>query len=230
MTALNASRRIQSTKRFATSNIFVDELLKKHTRWFFDEKEALKYRGSWKSVFQNDNPIDLEIGIGSGQHLAKYGQRNPNRNLIGLELQYKPLLQSIRQIRSQNISNAIVIRYHGNLLEDLFAENELSDVFMYFLDPWPKKKHHKNRLIQSDFLKTLSFIQKKEGNIYCKTDHPAYFEWIEHHVQNSNYKATFRTRDLFNSSPYKNNISTQFENLWSSKGLNIHFLSAKNLS
>ncbi len=228
MSALNASRHIKPTKELATSNPVIEKRLKSYSDWFFDERDALRYKGHWKNMFQNDNPIDLEIGIGSGWHFSNYCRHHPNRNLIGIDLQYKPLLQSLRRIKTKNINNAIVVRYHGSLLQDLFEKCELSDVFMYFLDPWPKKKHFKNRLIQNCFLKTLSSLQKIGGCIYFKTDHPAYFEWTKNHIENSNYNIDFCTRDLFNSSYYQKNISTQFEDLWVSKGLNIHFLSATN--
>jgi len=228
MSALNASKFMNKTKDLAVPSPIVKELFSTYSAWAIDETDAPQSKGKWCHVFGNAQPIDLEIGIGSGLHFAKYCLKNVNRNLIGLELKYKPLLQSIRRAKNVGTSNGIVIRYHGNLLTQIFAENELSNIFIYFLDPWPKKKHHKNRLVQAEFLKELSYVQRSDSKVYIKTDHPGYFDWIEQHIQDSRYKVIERTRDLFNSPYSHKNIITQFEELWNSKGLNINYLCAEN--
>lgn len=193
----------------------------------FEEEESLGLKGQWLSrVFQNQNPMDLEIGTGNGAFLAHQALHNPNRNLLGIEIKYKCLLQTVRRAESLGLTNTRLIRFHANLIDALFVDNEVDNVYVFFPDPWPKKKHFKNRLIQEDFLQSLYRIQKEGSFLEFKTDNADYFEWAVERVQKSPYKIQRLTQDLHNSEWNAENFRTHFENLWTSKGLKVHLFRA----
>src|SRR3954468_15125842 len=97
----SAQLRVSSTKTIPKPNEYVLALLGEYSPWSYDEERAPTFRGQWRAnafgVLEN-MPVDLEIGTGNGLHFAHHAARYPERCLIGLELRYKPLIQSIRRV------------------------------------------------------------------------------------------------------------------------------------
>jgi tRNA (guanine-N7-)-methyltransferase len=101
---------------------------------------------------------------------------------------------------------------------------EVNNTYIYFPDPWPKKRHHKNRLIQLDFLHTLFDIQKKGSFLEFKSDNLEYFDWTVERLKRSPYKIERLTNDLHNSEWSQENFQTHFEKLWTSKGIKTNLV------
>lgn len=190
--------------------------------YFFDEQEAYEFKGEWnKRVFKVDEntPLDLEIGTGNGFFFAHHTFQNPDRRLIGIEIKYRCLYQTLRRMQSMDCTNGVGVRVHAAEVEKMFSAGELDNVYIFFPDPWPKRKHHKNRLIQLDFLRAVYDIQKPGSFFEFKTDNPEYFEWTLERLKKSPYKIERLTYDLHNSEWSGENFQTHFEKLWTSKGL-----------
>ena len=117
-----------------------------------------------------------------------------------------------------------MIRYHAALVSEMFAPEEIDNAFIYFPDPWPKKRHFKNRLITAEFLNILFALQKPGSFLEIKTDHPGYFEWIMERAPQSRYQIVRQTEDLHKSEWSAENFQTHFEKLWTSKGLPTHMV------
>ena len=196
---------------------------------YYDFDQAKPFRGQWRSLaFQvpDQTPLDLEIGTGNGFFFAHHCFQNPNRRLVGLELKYKPLHQTLKRMESLGCNNGRGVRVHAMQIDSLFADSEIDNTYIYFPDPWPKKKHHKNRLIKLDFLRTLFDIQKVNSFVEFKTDNPEYFEWTLERFKKSPYKIERLTYDLHASEWAQENFQTHFERLWTSKGLKTMMLRA----
>ena len=132
-------------------------------------------RPDWKELFGNHNPLNLEIGFGVGNFIIEMGIREPNENFIGIDFYHKGIRKVITRIAKYEICNARIV--YGDAKEKiplLFAPEELNRVYINFPDPWPKKRHHKRRLIKPNFIKILAEKLKCSGEIHIATDHEAY--------------------------------------------------------
>jgi tRNA (guanine-N7-)-methyltransferase len=174
-----AQNQLSRTRDLPNPNEYVQALLGEYSPWAFDEEKAPTLRGEWRQEFgaEADGALDLEIGTGNGFHFAWRAQQHPQRSLVGIELKYKPLIQTIRRARNNESENARMVRYNARLLRDLFADEELDNVFIHHPDPWPKKSQKKHRLIQPDFLEEMFALQKPGSFFEFKTDSDDYFDW-----------------------------------------------------
>lgn len=192
----------------------------------FNEERAVEYKGRWrKDVFKvdDDYPLDLEIGTGNGYHFAHLAKTHPNRAILGVELKFKPLIQSIRRACRGGAANARIVRYDAGHLQNLFAEQELNDVYIHFPDPWGKQRQWKHRLIQKEFLELLHGLMRKGSFVDFKTDSADYFEWAIERFHASPFKVTRETRDLHKSEWAAQNFVTHFEGIFLSQGLPITY-------
>ena len=220
-----AQLQLSKTRDLPFPNEYVKALLGECSEWAFDEERVLSFKGRWRGEFKvpNDTPVDLEIGTGNGYHFAWRAENNPERMLVGLELKYKPLIQSIRRARRAECTNARMARYNAVLLKDLFEPGELDNVFIHHPDPWLKLSQNKHRLIQDKFLKDMFDLQKAGTEVEFKTDSEDYFDWALPLFEQSPYKVIGWTRDLHNSEFSERNFVTQFENIFLRKGQPIYY-------
>jgi tRNA (guanine-N7-)-methyltransferase len=121
-------------------------------------------------------PITLEIGSGHGHYLTAYAQAHPEKFCIGIDLLPDRLARSERKSTRAGLPNIAWLRADVNLfLEALPADTRLAEIFLLFSDPWPKRRHWKNRVLQPEFLTTLA-ARAGEGARFCfRTDHAPYF-------------------------------------------------------
>lgn len=217
--------RVSSSKNFDHPTEYVKMLQGEFSDNAFDEEVAPKFKGQWRSdVFKvgSQHPLDLEIGTGNGYHFAHLAQVHSDRSLVGIELKFKPLIQSIRRARKQGSENARIVRYDAHRVDHLFAEGELNNVYIHFPDPWSKKRHWKNRIIQTDFLKLLYTLMRPGSFLDFKTDNLDYFEWAIERFHASPFKVIRETRDLHNSEWKADNFITGFERIFLQQGLLIN--------
>ena len=222
----SAQLRVSRTSTIPFPNAYILGLRGEYSKWSYDEERAPSFRGQWRSqAFEAsaETPLDLEIGTGNGTHFAHYAHAHPERCLLGLELRYKPLIQTIRRALNNGSKNARIARYNAYLLNELFVPGELNDVFIFFPDPWEKLRQHKHRLIQDEFLTQLFAMQRSGSRIIFKTDSADYFDWALTRFKRSPYKLTGVTHDLHASEFAQGNFKTQFENIFLRQGLKIGY-------
>ena len=226
-----AQKQLSKTKDVPFPNEYVRALMGECSQWAFDEERVLDLKGKWREEFKvsSEHPVDLEIGTGNGYHFAHRARTNPDRCLVGLELKYKPLIQSIRRALRDQCTNARMARYNAVILNDLFEPGEINEVFIHHPDPWLKKSQKKHRLIQAEFLKDLFQLQKPGCELEFKTDSEVYFDWALPLFQKSPYEVIGSTRDLHNSEFADQNFVTQFENIFLRKGQPIFYARMKKL-
>ena len=185
-----------------------------------------------ENVLASSGRVHLEIGCGSGRYLIELAQENPQDSFIGLELRYKRLVLAARKIEQQTISNIILMREHGEFIDEYLSHNSIDCMHINFPDPWSKKAHRKHRILSAEFLSRILLLFRSKGELRFKTDHLEYFETVTEILQQlKTYKIVEHTSDLHRSEYNENNILTEFELLFKSKGNPpIGYLNAKPLN
>ena len=200
-------------------NPYVELMYTEFKDWSFDET-ATQYKGVWrKQVYQcsEEVPMDLEIGTGNGTHFTKLTEQFPERKFLGLELKFKTLVQSIRRSLRAGCTNGRMALFRAEGILDLLGPEEINNVYIHFPDPWPKKRHNKNRLIQKKFLEDLYQVMRPNGFVEFKTDDYDYFQWAIRYFRSSPFEISFFTEDLHNSFRKDKNFVTHFESLFLKK-------------
>ena len=195
----------------------------------FNEERAPENKGHWRSkVFKCEEarPMDVEIGTGAGMHFAHHAQGHPERLLVGLELKYKPLIQSIRRAQKGGLRNSAICRYHAFNIDLLFEKGEINNVFIHFPDPWVTPRKPKNRMVNREMLKSIFEMQRPGSFIEFKTDSREYFLWALDEIKESPYKVEFQTLDLYREGgPYlAANFQTTFEKIFVKQGIEINYI------
>lgn len=175
------------------------------------------YKGKWSSIFDNDNKIHLEIGMGKGSFLIELARRNPNINYIGFEKYPSVLLNAIKVIEEEKLTNIKIICADAYNIDQIFYK-EISKLYLNFSDPWPKKRHEKRRLTSSIFLKKYKNIFKGLKIIEQKTDNDDLFNFsVKSYIKNG-YLVVGYSRNYFAD------VRTEYENKFISKGKNINYV------
>lgn len=220
-------RRINITQDLPVQNAYTLALNGEFSHVAFDEMRAPKNKGQWRTeIFKTDAqvPMDVEVGTGNGTYFAYHASKNPDRLLVGLELKYKPLVQSIRRALAAGCKNAAIVRYHAFNIDELFNEGEVDNIYIHFPDPWTSPKKPRNRFVSKENLETLFRLQKPGSFINFKTDSLVYFLWAMDEIRQSPYKIVYETLDLHNSEMKSENFETAFEKIFLREGIKINFV------
>lgn len=223
---------ISRTKHLKHQTYYTEALNGEFKEHAFDEERSPLNKGQWRShVFKvsPEAPIDLEIGTGNGKHFQHHAKTFPNRCLVGLELKYKPLIQTIRGALRNGCENARICRYHAMNIDLLFAEQELNDIYIHFPDPWTSPRKPKNRFVNRRVLGLLHGLQRPGAKIEFKTDSREYFLWALEEIKNSPYKIEFETLNLHQSEVVESNFITQFERIFMRQGIDINFVRLRRI-
>lgn len=182
-------------------------------------KEPKKYKGKYKSLFGNNNPIHIEIGSGKGDFIINMAKAYPNINFIGIEKYDSVLCKIVNKLELENIKNLKLICMDAIEIDEVFNK-EIDTLYLNFSDPWPKKRHAKRRLTSEIFLKKYDLIFENKNTIIMKTDNQALFEYSVMSFNNYGYKISYISLDLHSTNEF--NIETEYERKFSSKGFRIY--------
>ena len=187
-------------------------------------KNEVENKGKWNKVFNNNNPIYIEIGCGKGNFIIENALRYPNINFISIEIYDTVLMYAINKLKDEKLNNLKFIRMDARLIEDVF-DKEIDLIFLNFSDPWPKNRCAKRRLTHERFLKRYDNIFKNNKTIFFKTDNTSLFEFSIESLSVYGYTLKNVSLDLHNSN-YGENIMTEYERKFSEKGNKINRLEA----
>ena len=176
------------------------------------------YKGKWKKVFNNDNPIYIEIGCGKGNFVIENAKTYSNVNFIGIEMYDTVLMYAVNKAPEN------LVRMDARLIEDVF-DKEIDLIYLNFSDPWPKNRNAKRRLTHERFLSRYDNIFKNKKTIFMKTDNLHLFEFSIESLSEYGYKIKNVSLDLVNSD-IKDNIMTEYEKKFTEKGIRINRLEA----
>lgn len=128
------------------------------------------YKGKWHSFFDNNNPIVLELGCGKGEYTIALAQNNPDKNFIGIDIKGARFWRGAKTAIEEDLKNVAFIRTQIELIDFIFAKNEVDEIWITFPDPQIKYKRTKHRLTNHNFLKKYHHILKEDGIVNLKTD------------------------------------------------------------
>lgn len=184
---------------------------------------AKDYKGKWKSLFNNDNPIYIEIGMGKGNFIIGNAIENANINYIGIEKYDSVILRAVEKSNLLDINNLYLVRYDATYIEELF-DREVDLIYLCFSDPWPKDRHAKRRLTSPEFLARYDKIFKNTKKIIMKTDNRGLFDYSLDTLKNYGYSIDYVSYDLHKDKD--NIINTEYEDKFTNMGVKINYLEA----
>jgi len=182
------------------------------------------YKGSWNKVFNNDNPIYIEIGMGKGDFILENAIRYPGINFIGIEKFDSVIVRAIQKSNELELNNLKLIRMDALEIDEVF-EKEIDRIYLNFSDPWPKERHAKRRLTSPIFLKKYDLVFKGIPNIIMKTDNNSLFEYSVESLREYGYEIINLTRDLYKED-ITDNIPTEYEKKFVNLGIKINRFNA----
>ena len=188
---------------------------------------------SQEEIFNNTNPLHLELGMGKGQFVIKMAEKSSNINFIGIEKSATIVLKAIDRLKKDldveiPPSNLRFLCIDIDNIENFFEENSIDKIYLNFSDPWPKKRHESRRLTHLFFLNKYEKILKNGAMVEFKTDNVELFDFSIEEINKSNFKIISKTYDLHSDQILnKDNIMTEYEEKFSSKGNKICKLTAK---
>ena len=190
-------------------------------------QEPEKLKGKWHTLFENEFPIHIEIGMGKGQFITTLAKENPNINYIGIERYESVLIRAVQKMEQEPLENLKFICMDALLISDIFHNGEVKRIYLNFSDPWPKDRHAKRRLTSKTFLERYQQILAPDGRIEFKTDNKNLFDFSLKEIPASGWKIDNFTLDLHHdTSMNRNNIMTEYEEKFSRLGNPIYKLIA----
>ena len=189
-------------------------------------QDAVSNKGKWNTIFKNDNPIYLEIGMGKGKFIIENAKRNPNINYIGLEVAESVLVRALEKLIDEPLPNLILLHEDAFELNNIFEDGEIDKIFLTFSDPWPKSRHAKRRLTCSNILNSYRKALKINGSLEFKTDNRKLFEYsILEFIKNG---LEFKELSLNLHEDKEDIITTEYEDKFVAKGNVIYFVEVIN--
>lgn len=176
----------------------------------------LDYKGDFKKLFGNDNPIHIEIGMGKGDFIIGMALNNPDINFIGIEKFDSVLVRAVQKLEDYDIPNLRVIRMDALEIDSVFFK-EVRCIYLNFSDPWPKERHARRRLTSDLFLSKYDSLFKDTCRIVMKTDNRKLFEYSIISFTNYGYNIDDLSLDLY-SDDLTGNVQTEYEKKFVSNG------------
>lgn len=217
---------------------------------FFYIDNPQDYKNKWKTAFENEAPIHLELGCGKGSFIAKLSHNNPNINYIAIDLVDVMLGMAKRNVeveygirkttdkeeiedevaKGKQVKNLKLVRYDISRIIDIIGpEDKIDRIYINFCNPWPRGKHHKRRLTFGKNLINYKTFLSKKGKIFFKTDNDELFEESLKYFEKAEYKVEKITYDLAAEEKFwdgEENLKTEHEKMFEADGIKIKALIA----
>lgn len=185
-------------------------------------KTPTLYSKQFHKIFENENPIHVEIGMGKGDFIINSALKYPDINFIGIEKYDSVLVRAVEKLENLDIPNLKLIEMDALNIDNVFNK-EIDCLYLNFSDPWPKNRHENRRLTSPTFLKKYDFIFKGNNKIIMKTDNRHLFEYSIKSFTEYGYKIIDISLDLYNDDR-KSNIPTEYETKFVAKGMPIYYI------
>lgn len=196
----------------------------------FYVKNPEENAGKWMQAFKKEQPLYLEIGCGKGGFAGQLALKNPDKNIIALDIKVDMLGVGRRTIvklfedagkTQDDITNLLLVKYNVEMLDKIItADDKIDRLFINFCNPWPRAKHKKRRLTYYKKLEMYKTFLKPDSEIRFKTDDNELFDESLEYFEQSGYEILYLTRDL-HASDVTDNIETEHEKMFSEEGIKI---------
>lgn len=205
-----------------------DDVIKNHPVAI---KQVKEQKNKWHILFENENPIHIEIGMGKGQFILNLAKQNPDINYIGIERYSSVLLRALEKFDTEEyceLKNVRFICMDAMELPEVFEYGEVEKIYLNFSDPWPKKRHTRRRLTSTQFLAQYDKVLAEDGCLEFKTDNRPLFEFSLEQVEEAGWILLGKTFDLHHDEEMnQGNVMTEYEEKFSAMGNPIHKLIIK---
>ncbi|MDX1328427.1 MAG: tRNA (guanosine(46)-N7)-methyltransferase TrmB [Arenibacter sp.] len=184
-------------------------------------------KGKWNQFFGNDNPIVLELGCGKGEYTVAMAQQNGEKNFIGIDIKGARFWRGAKTAIEEGIDNAAFLRTQIELIDLLFAQGEVSEIWITFPDPQIKYKRTKHRLTNSHFLEKYRKILKEDGTVNLKTDSEFMHGYTLGLLHGSGLEVMYANHDVYKNAGSPKEvleIQTFYEKQYLEKGKPITFI------
>ena len=202
-------------------NVKNKEEILKNSKYLINN--PIDYKGKWNTLFKNNNPIYIEIGMGKGKFIRENALKYKNVNFVGIECQDSILARSLQKLE-EGIPNLLIVRMNALIIDEVFS-NEIDRIYLNFSDPWPKKRHHLRRLTSNIFLDKYDSIFKNTKEIYLRTDNKYLFAYSIETLSNHDYYLHDVSLDLHDTTE-EELITTEYEDKFSIENMPIYSLVA----
>lgn len=180
------------------------------------------YKGKWCELFQNKNPVHVEIGCGKGGFILELATRNPNINYVAIEKCLDVIILAMEKVKASEIKNVRFLCGDANVLTEIFECGEVERIYLNFSDPWKKSRQAKRRLTYVTFLEKYKRVLTEDGEVHFKTDNRPLFDFSLEQFEEFGANVSELTFDLHNSEYNADNIMTEYEKNFSEKGFTIN--------
>lgn len=184
-------------------------------------KELLDY----KSIFGNDNPVELEIGCGMGRFVLELAKRNPDVNYLAVEVNSNCIIEACEAVLQAGLKNVYFMRCGAELLEKYIPQGSVRRIYLNHSCPFPKNRYANRRLTNLKFMPIYSHCLCADGEIHQKTDNMHFFEYSIEQYSAYGVRLKNISLDLHNSD-FEGNIITEYEAKFLRKNMPIYRLEA----
>ncbi len=127
-------------------------------------------------LFSRKAPLEVDLGCGKGRFLSVHASRSPERDFIGIEIKLKRVRKVERKVERLDLENVRLLRVEAShFIEHMLPDACLSTLYIFYPDPWPKRRHLRRRLFSPSFMSSLLRVMTHDGVIHLATDHEDYF-------------------------------------------------------
>jgi tRNA (guanine-N7-)-methyltransferase len=187
-------------------------------------------RGNWKKeFFGNNNPIVIELGCGRGEYTVALARRHPEKNFIGVDIKGARMWTGATEALRDGLSNVGFLRTNIEVIDRLFASGEVSEIWVTFPDPQPKKE--RRRLVSPNFVSKYRQVIQKNGLLHLKTDSRELYEYYLETIDAQGWNLVENIEDVYADGTVKilTEIQTFYEKMWLAEGKQISYICADNL-
>lgn len=189
--------------------------------------EGFELKGNWRSFFNNENPIVLELGCGKGEYTVGLAKRNADKNHIGIDIKGARFWRGAKTAVEEDLGNVAFLRTQIELVDQLFDANEVDEIWITFPDPQIKYKRTKHRMTNPDFLSKYNKILKPGGLMNLKTDSEFMHGYTLGLLQGLGHEIVYSNHDVYKNAGSPEEvleIQTFYENQYLEKGKPITYI------
>ena len=188
----------------------------------FIDHDTEKNRGKWREFFgvSPQTPLELELGSYHGETLNALAKQSPERVFLGVEWKFKQCFKAAKKAENQGVNNLCFLRANIARLPLMVAPGEVDRAMVFFPDPWSKSSHQKWRLLQPDFFRVMAWLLKPGAELFLKTDHPEYAEFIAASIKEAGFFAPMEEAQA--QAVWTRIPPTPFEKIFLRQGLPIY--------
>lgn len=210
-------------RKFRENETF-ENLLQPTTAEVFQKDHPMK--GNWgEKMFGNNNPIILELGCGKGEYTIALAEKFPQNNYIGVDIKGARLWKGAKYATEKSLKNVAFLRTRIEFIDSIFAQGEVSEIWLTFSDPQPNKP--RKRLSSPLFLERYSHILKEDGIIHLKTDSQLLHEYTLETIESENHFLLEANNDIYGTNRAENDdilsVKTFYEKQFLAKGMAITY-------